>query len=89
MHSLWTLLSAANCNFQRKKSWLCESYCFCGSTVTAEVSVVTGPLLRVWLWASPPLPGARLQLGEFALKDVKLPSMVQVETVECLIPVSY
>lgn len=53
------------------------------------VSVVTGPLLRVWLWASPPLPGARLQLGEFSLKDVKLPSMVQVETVECLIPVSY
>lgn len=37
--------------------------------VMAEDSVVAGPLLRVWLWGSPPLPSARLQIGEFALKD--------------------
>lgn len=35
----------------------------------AEDSVVAEPLLCVWLWGSPPLPSARLQLGEFALKD--------------------
>lgn len=35
----------------------------------AEVLVVTGPLLRVWLWGSPPLPSAQIQLCEFALKD--------------------
>lgn len=35
----------------------------------AEDSVVAGPLLCVWLWGSPPLLSAQLQLGEFALKD--------------------